>query len=427
MIATRRRDALRLFAAAGFVGGLGSVGCRPRSSTSTPSTQPPVVSDAWFEELAGLCDGVTGPDAAELTTHVDAARARMSERGIDALLLEPGPNMSYLGGPGWGRSERPLLLVVPQRGPLAIVCPAFEQRTVLERLPVPYELVPWREHEDPYRRLADAFAGLARAKVALDPTMRQFVAHGLARAMPSATWVADDEVVGPCRLRKHAPELARLRRANEATKKAIRAVQAKVTVGTPGEAIATWMEQALLAAGLVDPWVLALVGPAASFPHGTAESRIVQEGDAVLIDTGASLHGYRSDISRTFVVGSPSPQLRRAWDTVAKAQRAALAMIRPGSTTGSVDAAARAVMAEAGYGADDRYFTHRTGHGIGLEVHEPPYLVGQGTLVLEPGMTMSDEPGIYLPGELGVRIEDIVAVTEDGAEVFGELEPASLP
>jgi Xaa-Pro dipeptidase len=293
-------------------------------------------------------------------------------------------------------------------------------------MPVAYDVVTWREHDSPYARLADAFAGLARATIALDPTMRQFVAHGLARAMPDARWIADDEVVGHCRLRKQPPELARLRRANEVTKAAIRAVASKVEVGTSSEAIATWMEQALVAAGLRDPWVLALVGPAASFPHGTAEPGVVRDGDAVLVDTGASLHGYRSDITRTFVVGKPSAALRRAWDTVAAAQRAALAAIRPGVTTGSVDAAARAVMAEAGYGADDRYFTHRLGHGIGLEVHEPPYLVGGGTLVLEPGMTMSDEPGIYVPGELGVRIEDIVAVTPEGAEVFGELDAPTL-
>jgi Xaa-Pro dipeptidase len=176
---------------------------------------------------------------------------------------------------------------------------------------------------------------------------------------------------------------------------------------------------ALVAAGMVEPWALALVGASASLPHGSRQDRAVAPGDVVLVDTGASLHGYRSDITRTWVVGEPDAAVRRAWQTVAAAQQAAFAASRPGVRTGAVDAAARAVMAEAGYGADDRYFTHRLGHGIGLEVHEPPYLVGGGTTELVPGMTMSNEPGIYVPGSFGVRLEDIVLVTRDGVDVFG--------
>jgi Xaa-Pro dipeptidase len=403
-----------------------ALGCARRSSTSvTPAGHhaAPLVDDA-FAELAGLCDGIAPPDAAEHAAHREAVRATMRALDISAVVLEPCASMAYIGGPAWHRSERPLLLVLPREGPPTILCPAFEKRTVLERV-ADHEIVVWREHEDPFARASDVFAGLRAAKIAIDPTMRQFVAAGLARAWPNATFVADDPI-GVSRLHKTPAEIARLRRANEATQKAIAVVQSRVTVGTSQTQIAAWIEAAQVAAGLADPWVLALVGPNASFPHGTAEARDVQSGDAVLVDTGASLHGYRSDITRTFVVGEPSKALRRAWDTAALAQRAALAAIRPGATTGSVDAAARAVMAEAGYGGDDRYFTHRLGHGIGLEVHEPPYLVGQGTLVLAPGMTMSDEPGIYVPGDFGVRHEDIVLVTTDGAEVFGELGPPRL-
>lgn len=384
---------------------------------------PPSGEDA-FADLAGLCEGIAPPDAAEWSANRDAVRARMRELDVAAVVLEPGASMTYLGGPAWHRSERPLLLVLAREGPPTILCPAFERRTVQERV-ADHEIAVWREHEDPFARLGDVFAGLRTAKIAVDPTMRRFVARGLERAWPKASFDADDPV-GASRLYKTPAEIARLRRANEATQKAIAAVQRKVVVGTPQAQVGAWIEQALVAAGLADPWVLALVGPNASFPHGTADARDVQPGDAVLVDTGASLFGYRSDITRTFVVGEPSAALRRAWDTVAFAQRAALAAIRPGATTGSVDAAARAVMAEAGYGADDRYFTHRLGHGIGLEVHEPPYLVGQGTLVLAAGMTMSDEPGIYVPGEFGVRHEDIVLVTSDGAEVFGELGASRL-
>jgi Xaa-Pro dipeptidase len=418
-----RRAALRgLGAAASF-----AIACERRGSTTPPTgdrSHAPPVEQGEFAELAGVCDGIAGPDAAEHAAHREAVRSKMRELDIAAVVLEPCASMTYVGGPGWHRSERPLLLVLPREGPPTILCPAFEKRTVLERV-ADHEIVVWREHEDPFARVGEVFAGLRTAKIAVDPTMRQFVAAGLARAWPNSAFVADDPI-GDCRLRKTPAEIARLRRANEATQRAIDAVQRRVVVGTSQAQVAAWIEAAQIAAGLADPWVLALVGPNASFPHGTTEARDVRPGDAVLVDTGASLHGYRSDITRTFVVGEPSKALRRAWDTVALAQRAALAAIRPGATTGSVDAAARAVMAEAGYGADDRYFTHRLGHGIGLEVHEPPYLVGQGTLVLEPGMTMSDEPGIYVPGDFGVRHEDIVLVTAEGAEVFGELGPSRL-
>jgi Xaa-Pro dipeptidase len=421
MRAWSRRAALRGVGAASL-----AIACGRRADTpTTKHAEPmPAIDVGDFAELAGSCDGITAPDAAEHEAHRDAVRARMRADDIAAVVLEPCASMAYVGGPPWHRSERPLLLVLPREGPPVILCPAFEQRTVRERVG-DHEIAVWREHEDPFARLGDAFAGLRSARIAVEPTMRRFVARGLERAWPQATLVADDPI-GLCRLHKTPAEIARLRRANEATQKAIAAVQRRVVVGTPQAQVGAWIEQALVAAGLADPWVLALVGPNASFPHGTAEQRDVQPGDAVLVDTGASLFGYRSDITRTFVVGEPSAALRRAWDVVALAQRAALAAIRPGVTTGSVDAAARAVMAEAGFGGDDRYFTHRLGHGIGLEVHEPPYLVGQGTLVLAPGMTMSDEPGIYVPGDFGVRHEDIVLVTESGAEVFGELGPARL-
>jgi len=415
---TRRAALVQL---GGAIGAL-ALGCGRRSSAPT---KPPAVHDApppgddAFADLVGLCDGISPPDVAQWSAHRDAVRARMRELDVGAVVLEPGASMTYLGGPAWHRSERPLLLVLPREGPPTILCPAFERRTVQERVG-DHEIAVWREHEDPFTRLGEVFAGLRTAKIAVDPTMRSFIARGLERAWPKASFVADDPV-GACRLHKTLAEIVRLRRANEATQKAIAAVQRMVVVGTPQAQVGAWIEQALVAAGLTDPWVLALVGPNASFPHGTADARDVQPGDPVLIDTGASLFGYRSDITRTFVVGEPSAALRRAWDAAALAQRAALAAIRPGATTGSVDAAARAVMAEAGFGADDRYFTHRLGHGIGLEVHEPPYLVGQGTVVLAAGMTMSDEPGIYVPGEFGVRHEDIVLVTADGAEVFGEL------
>lgn len=220
---------------------------------------------------------------------------------------------------------------------------------------------------------------------------------------------------------KSAAELACLRRANQATKAALAAVAAHVRAGMRQSDVAALVREAQGAAGLGSIWALVLFGPDAAYPHGTESDRVLVEGDLILVDTGGALHGYCSDITRTWAFGAPDDQQRRIWDIVSEAQRAAMARIRPGVRCSEVAAAARAVVAAAGHGDGYQRFTHRLGHGIGLNVHEHPYLVRGNDLVLAPGMTMSNEPGLYLPGRLGVRIEDIVAVTEDGAEVFGPM------
>lgn len=421
----RRRTALRWLGAAWASAPV--LACRPQADAPVrePVAKPPASVPAGdeadpFAGLVGACEGITGADAHEHEANREAARARMRALDIAAVIAEPGASLEWLGGPRWHRSERPLLVLLPREGEPKLLCPAFEQRTVAERT-AGLPLVLWREHDDPFAKLRDATKGLERARIALEPSMRRFVAEGLQRAWPKATIVPGDPVLGPCRIRKQPAELARLRRANEVTQRAIAVAAEQVRVGTTQEQVAELVSRALATAGLVDPWVLALVGPNASFPHGTGSSRTVAAGDVVLVDTGAALFGYRSDITRTWVVGEPSDAVARAFAAVAAAQKAALAAIRPGVAAKTVDAAARAVIVEAGYGPDDRYFTHRLGHGIGLEVHEPPYLVGNGELLLEPGMTMSDEPGIYVPEAFGIRLEDIVAVTEGGCEVFGAL------
>ena len=231
----------------------------------------------------------------------------------------------------------------------------------------------------------------------------------------------DAAPVSNARIRKTPAELQRLRRANEATKAALRLAMARAKPPIKQSEFAEEVRRAQQAAGLRDVWVLALFGPAAAFPHGTREDRALREGEFVLVDTGGALHGYRSDISRTWAVGKVDDEARKAWDTVAQAQAAALQLIRPGKRCGEPDAAARAVIAKAGFGEGYAAFTHRLGHGIGLQVHEEPYLRKDNPMVLQPGMTMSNEPGIYLPGTLGVRLEDIVAVTDDAPEVFGEV------
>lgn len=422
------------------------VGCRPAARTGPPgepaSGEPasgesvvaapdvaaPVV--APYAALAGACEGVPAIARAEYEARIEQVRARLHARKLAALIVEAGADMLWLGGPRWGRSERALLLVVPVHGEARLVGPAFEAGTLKARasgLDLPLDA--WHEHEDPHALALAAIRDgrAARGAVVVGSDTRGFVVEGLRRVAPTRGWRPSTEVIEPLRRRKSPAELAILRRVNEVTKRAIAAAAARLRAGMHEHEFADEMRAALAAAGVTDSWVLPLFGPNAAFPHGTPEGRALREGDLVLVDTGGFLHGYASDITRTWAFGDPSAiddRRRAAWDTVRAAQAAALATIRPGVRCAEVDAAARAVVAAAGFDGDYRHFTHRLGHGIGMQVHEPPYLVRDGEHRLEPGNTMSNEPGLYVPGEFGVRLEDIVAVTEDGAEVFGPLAAA---
>lgn len=382
----------------------------------------PAPAEGRFAALRGACAGVPAIGAGERAQRRERARGWLRDHGLSALLVEAGENLVYLAGIGWGRSERPLLYLLPAAGPPALVAPAFEERTLLERAAEAgseeVRLALWQEHESPHARLAEAAraAGVA-GPVALDPWTRHFVAEG-ARAA-GLTLAPGDALLRALRGRKSAAELALLRRANEATKAALRAASGYVSEGMSQEDLAGLVRAALAEAGLADPWALVLFGEAAALPHGTRAPRHLRRGDLILVDTGGALHGYQSDITRTWPFGPVSAAQARAWAAVSRAQTAALAELRPGRPCEAADAAARAAIAAAGLGEGYARFTHRLGHGIGLQTHEDPYLVRGNAAALAPGMTMSNEPGVYVPGELGVRLEDIVAITEGEPEVFG--------
>jgi len=265
----------------------------------------------------------------------------------------------------------------------------------------------------------------ARGRVGVSPTTRHFIVDGLTAATQSHSFENGKSVIDGCRMRKSTAEIALLRTANIATQSALAAVAEHVRPGMTEEDIRVMVHAAQRAAGLQDTWALVASGPRAAFPHGTRQEARVKAGEFLLVDTGGALHGYQSDITRTWPIGDVSQADARVWQVVLHAQRAARAAIRPGTTCGAVDAAARAVMEHHGFGAHYERFTHRLGHGIGLEGHEAPYFVRDSKVVLAPGMTLSNEPGIYIPGKLGIRIEDIVLVTRSGVEVFGT-EVASI-
>lgn len=390
---------------------------------AVPSEDARVNTDA-NAVLHGFTADIAPPSADEYIERQARVRAALPSTGARALVVEPGPNMIYLAGVQWSRSERPFLAVLTAEGELSWVCPAFEERRAREQLGAGADVRTYHEHEDPFAIAAErtgrgnAFTsgGRRRAPVAVDPDARAFIYQGVAGHVLARI---DGRAVLGARMRKTPAELARLRRVNEATKAALALVAGRLRVGLRQSELAANVIAAQHAAGLRDVWVLALFGPAAAFPHGTDEDRALAEGDLVLVDTGGALHGYRSDVSRTWAFGHVGDEERRAWDTVVRAQAAALERIRAGVACSEPDAAARKIVAEAGFGRGYERFTHRLGHGIGLQVHEDPYLRPGNALVLQPGMTMSNEPGIYVADRYGVRIEDIVVVTDGDAEILG--------
>lgn len=393
----------------------------PAPATCPPPSPAPAAAPPRFAALHDLCAAATPIAPGEHAERRERARAFLKDHGFSALLVEAGDNLRYLTGVGWGRSERPLLYLLPVAGLPAIVAPAFEENTLRERAG-DVALFLWHEHESPYARLAEAAraAGLSRPRIAVDPWARQFVVDGArAAGKPDATGGA--AVLRALRSRKSPAELALLRRANEATKAALQAAAAHVDDGMSEAELAALVGEAQAAAGLSDTWALVLFGANAAYPHGTRGERRLRPGDLILVDAGGGLHDYRSDITRTWPFGPVSNVQARAWEAVRRAQAAALAELRPGRPCEAADAAARAVLDAAGYGSGYARFTHRLGHGIGMQTHEDPYLVRGNGEPLQATMTMSDEPGVYIPGELGVRLEDIVAITDGEPEVFGPL------
>jgi Xaa-Pro dipeptidase len=359
---------------------------------------------------------------AERMERIGRAQALMREQGLSAILLEPGSSMDYFTGVQWWRSERLTCAVLPVEGEPAFVTPFFEEPSVRESLSVPGEVRVWQEDEDPIAVLAGILRDrkLASGKVGVEETVRFFVSDGLARHLPSVAITPAAPVTRPCRMIKTAHELALMQMAADVTIAAYRYVHPRVRQGMGREELAAMIDGAQTALGAAADGALVLLGEAAAYPHGSHKPQAVREGEVVLFDCGCSVHGYKSDISRTFVFGAPSRRERQVWDQVHHGQQVAMEAARVGAPCGSVDDAVRAYYESLGYGP--RYklpgTPHRTGHGIGMDGHEPVNLVHGETTPLAPGMCFSNEPGIYIPGEFGIRLEDCFHMTADGPKWF---------
>jgi Xaa-Pro dipeptidase len=366
--------------------------------------------------LKPMSEGVDPISLDEHKARLVRAQQLMQEGGLDGLVVGPGTGLRYFTGARWGLSERFFGMVLPRTGDPSWVTPSFERARAEEQIRIGSDIRAWEEDESPYVLVAGVLRDHKAEKVGIEETLPFVFSEGISRNFPSAHLVGASAVTAGCRMIKDAHEISLIRRACEITVHAHRAVFSSLREGMTQEGVAHLSTLAHERLG-IPGGSLVLFGPDAAFPHGTTKPRPLKSGDFVLLDGGGDLHGYTSDISRTGVFGAPpTDRQRHVWETVRKAQEAAFQALKPGALCQSVDAAARAVIESAGFGSDYKTFKHRLGHGIGMDGHEWTYLVRGNTTPLKPGMCFSNEPGIYIPGELGVRLEDIMFVTESGSD-----------
>ena len=360
------------------------------------------------------------PDPNVLRTRLQAARDAAGRNGVDAVLVTPGPDLRYLAGYHAIPLERLTCLLVPASGEPVLIVPRLEHAAAeASGAADVVQVVSHEENDDAFAMAAglvrDAL-GADPSTVALTSTMPAMHVLRLRDAMSGAKQVLAGSVLGELRMRKGPDEVDALRRAAQAIDRVHSRMGEWLHPGRTEAEVGRDIADAIIAEGhrFVD-FIIVASGPNAASPHHDTSDRVVQRGDAVVVDIGGSMaDGYCSDCTRTYVAGGdPDAEFAKYYAVLLDAQKSACESVRPGVTAESVDAAARDVITEAGYGD---YFFHRTGHGIGLETHEDPYIVSGNDRVLEPGMCFSIEPGIYLAGRHGARIEDIVAVTEDGGE-----------
>jgi Xaa-Pro dipeptidase len=363
-----------------------------------------------------MTGGVQPIAGAEYLARLDKARTLMGKHGIGALLIEPGASLVYFTGVQWWRSERLTAAVLPRDGDLVIVTPHFEEPSVRESLRVPADVRVWNEHDDPLATVAGILRdGKVTAAVGIEETVRFFAVDGLRNVMPRVEIKAGAPVVRGCRMVKSPAELALMQKANDITLAAYRHVWPRIQAGMSNHEVSAMMSAAHSALGAEHQFALVLLGEASAYPHGSGKPQAVRESEVVLMDCGCSVQGYQSDISRTFVFGKATAEQRKVWEQMREGQQIAIDAARVGVPAGAVDDAVRARYEKWGYGPGYKLpgLSHRTGHGIGLDGHEPVNLVHGEATPLAPGMCFSDEPGIYLPGRFGIRLEDCFHMGEE--------------
>ncbi len=426
-MASSRREFLKRSSllAAGAAAGLPAAATPAEAEPTQVPDLPPSIA-----ALTSMRDRMTPISKDERRARIETARRLMAERKIGALLLTGGTSLVYFAGIEWGLSERMLALVLPAKGTPFIVCPAFERDRAMEQvqqgpLDQATEILTWEEHESPWALVAQGLKarGLATADIGVEETVRFVFSDGLHPVLPQARLVSGTPITAGCRTVKDAHELALMRLASEVTLKAYEAAWKALKEGMTQDDFARLVALGHDRLGFRGGCSVQ-TGPYSALPHGSIQKQVIREGTIILIDGGCDVGGYKSDLSRTFVLGKATDRMKQVFEIEHRAQTVAVQTARPGLPCEAVDAAARKVITDAGFGPDYTYFTHRVGHGMGMDGHEWPYLVRGNTLPLQPGMVFSDEPGIYIPGEFGIRLEDDMVITEHGAELFTPQSPS---
>jgi Xaa-Pro dipeptidase len=407
-----RRDALALAAA----GATFAVGARSVAAAGKKG----------LGNLRPMTAGAQPISAAEHGARLARIQGLMQRRKLAAFLVEAGSSLEYFTGVRWWRSERTTAALIPAQGRVVVVTPFFEEPSIRETLRVAADVRTWKEDESPFELLAGALREQAAGggPLAVEPTTRLFIVDRLSAAAGQAHPVTPgDELIRECRMHKSAAELALMQAANDVTLAALRYTHAHVDAGMQAGDILDMMITATGSLGGSHEFSLVLLNEASAYPHGSIKPQQVHAGSVILIDTGCSVHGYQSDISRSWVFGNASRRQRQVWDTVKQGQERALATAKLGSPVGGIDRAVRTFYEAQGWSKDYGLpgLSHRTGHGIGMDVHEAPYLVRSDTTPLEAGMCFSDEPGLYIPGEFGIRLEDCWYMTQAGPRTFTPL------
>lgn len=384
-----------------------------------------VPSAAGSPNLRSITGAAKPIAPAERRGRVVKLQSLMSERKVGALLVESGSTLEYFTGIRWHRSERTTAAIIPAHGDVLVVTPAFEEPSVRETFDVGSDVRVWNEHENPFERIAQGLRdrGVASGAVAVEPTTRYFIVEGVRQAARGYDFVSGEALVRACRLVKSPEELALMQLANDVTISALRYLHTHIERGMTAEHISALMNEVTNALGGSPEFALVLLNEASAYPHGSLQPQSVREGSIVLMDCGCTVHGYQSDISRTWVYGEPSARQRKVWDTVRRGQQIALENAKIGVPVGRIDDAVRTYYESEGWGPGYKLpgLPHRTGHGIGLDGHEPAYLVHGDATPLQAGMCFSDEPGIYIPGEFGVRLEDCWHMSASGPVLFTPL------
>jgi Xaa-Pro dipeptidase len=423
---TDRRDFLR--ASAGLAGAvlLGNQFSFADTETVAGVQQRQEVPDL-IQRLRKMTAGIVPISDDERKARIAKAQRLMAEQKIDAIYLEPGSSMFYFTGMRWSTSERMFAVVIPQRGELAWVCPKFEEERARELIKFGNDIRTWEEDESPYRRVAQIFRdrGIRSGRIGIEERVRFFLYDGIRQAAPRLEFISATPITAGCRMFKSPGEIALMQKANDLTIVAYRATWATMRDRMPQEEFANNCATAFRNLG-VQGGIFCSFGKYTAFPHGSSTPQTLEEGDVVLMDGGCSVEGYQSDITRTFVFGKPTQRQRDIWNLERKAQDAGFAAAQIGAPCEAVDAAARKVITDAGFGSDYKVpgLPHRTGHGIGLDGHEWTNFVRGNKTPIQPGMCFSDEPTIVIYGEFGIRLEDCLYITEKGAKFFTNQSPS---